>query len=861
MKNVLKPIWTSLLVLGLLGTYACQPGPGPAGPPGVSTGTLKGTVTNSLTKKPVADVDVVTDPVIPDIKIKTDASGNYTATLPIGIYTMKFQKTNFTAVSQTVSLVAGQTFSKNITLQPTAKVITNAGADKEGQSGASITLEAVVTTLDDSTINSYQWTQVSGAAAKIDNAKEKTARITLNTLPAYKEYLLSLFETLDRVNVQAINPHVLEAAEACTFKVTVVTTSGSYSDTVVVTTPLPYAVNNGLRNVPAGLPVLVHGKTQSAYEWSITAPAGSKSKLEDPTSRYTSFNPDVAGEYILTEKNSKATLTVYAGTYQGAISGIDDKGTPIAATCTTCHNGTIAEDQFTAWRKSGHADIFTSQLNTGTHYTEACFSCHTVGFNPDVANKGIDEASDYKAFADSGILSGPNPTNWKNTVAQYPQTAKMANIQCENCHGPNNHAKLHPNTTPTSARVSLSSDVCAECHGEPLRHARFQQWEESKHANMETAIAESGVETRGASAGHCGRCHSGNGFLQWISQGDLTKRIQGAKGDATIEELTAMGMGKDNIQPITCAVCHDPHDPGSTSGEPNNTTVRIQGNTSLLPSGYQAVNVGRGAICITCHNTRNGLHDAAHLPTNYSAPHVAAQGDVLMGQNAYLVNGNQRSPHANITDSCVRCHMEITPPPAQLSYQLAGTNHSFSATLQLCSSCHSDALNATSFQTAYEQLLEELAAKMGEYLLSKLPDKVTVKDYTPHTTGGKSYDIKSAVVVIDKTNIVSIGAAEVHGQQGFAFKLKQGVAFSYTGTNEQPHSVTLEEAQVQLGDITTDGKTAVIAPSDILVQAGWNYYLVHGDSSLGIHNPGFVDDVLRSSLDALFPVNVPQTGD
>src|SRR3989304_7023308 len=129
--------------------------------------------------------------------------------------------------------------------------------------------------------------------------------------------------------------------------------------------------------------------------------------------------------------------------------------------------------------------------------------------------------------------------------------AKNANIQCENCHGPNN-SPLHANGKIDAARVSLSADVCAACHGEPARHGRFQQWEESGHANTELAVEEAAVESRGATAAHCGRCQSSQGFLAWIQQPDLTKYIQGAKGNATVAELTAMGLTRDQVLPQTC---------------------------------------------------------------------------------------------------------------------------------------------------------------------------------------------------------------------------------------------------------------------------------------------------------------------
>jgi len=33
--------------------------------------------------------------------------------------------------------------------------------------------------------------------------------------------------------------------------------------------------------------------------------------------------------------------------------------------------------------------------------------------------------------------------------------------------------RLHPDGVLDTARISLSADVCASCHGEPPRHGRF----------------------------------------------------------------------------------------------------------------------------------------------------------------------------------------------------------------------------------------------------------------------------------------------------------------------------------------------------------------------------------------------------
>ena len=109
--------------------------------------------------------------------------------------------------------------------------------------------------------------------------------------------------------------------------------------------------------------------------------------------------------------------------------------TPDSA-CLACHNGTIAPDKFTTWKDSGHAFIMKQNINdpAGHWSATSCGPCHTVGYNQfatAIQNGGWDQVSKVEGFK---FTQGP--LAWTQTLANYPKTAKLSNIQCENCHGP-----------------------------------------------------------------------------------------------------------------------------------------------------------------------------------------------------------------------------------------------------------------------------------------------------------------------------------------------------------------------------------------------------------------------------------------
>ncbi len=349
-------------------------------------------------------------------------------------------------------------------------------------------------------------------------------------------------------------------------------------------------------------------------------------------------------------------------------------------------------------------------------------------------------------------MQPPGAANdYANMFANAAPVAKLANVQCENCHGPNG-SYAHMSAAPAGApsRVNIKAEVCGSCHGDPPRYGRYQQWKESLHANYNGAshgvanASSDNATTGNNSVNSCARCHTGQGFLAWVNQstasdgtiGNMNMLLQGAAnngngGNATGTELRALGLTAAEVHPRTCATCHDPHAEGSIAGVvPNNATVRVTGDIAMTAGGFAATGMGRGAVCVACHNSRNGKHDDTVLATDpiapiaFGTPHDRPMSDVLLGVNAYFVAPGQRGGHSYLADTCATCHMELTPPPAAFSYQETGTNHSFKADLTICGNCHGS-FDGGSLQATTAASMANLATSIANAVMTKLNNVTT----------------------------------------------------------------------------------------------------------------------------------------
>jgi hypothetical protein len=468
-------------------------------------------------------------------------------------------------------------------------------------------------------------------------------------------------------------------------------------------------VSGGLSTVGVGTPVYLEAQVNIAIpaadivgvSWVLTnqpvgsaaaltpSPLGTNVPVYEPADRLafqvagrTLLRPDVTGQYTVlatittaSEGTTNITFTITAGTYVGV------------NTCALCHSGgLVAKDMVQSWQTTAHSQIFTKgidgNLGIGAFYSQSCLACHTLGYdlNTNAVNGGFDDVMKQLGWAFPKVITNGN---W---AAVPPALQNLANIQCENCHGPGSeHAYALGNTNISNwPRLSLTvnSGDCNQCHDAPTHHVKGTEWYTSKHA------LASRIPT-GSNRSACVACHTSLGFLARIDGWSTTNTSFAA---------------------LSCQTCHEPH--GQTSPTNNPHLLRVLGNVTM-PDGTIVTNAGEGSLCLECHHTRNGAaatnvaNYQQGLPTWYGGSsfgvHDSPQGDMIEGINA--ITYGQTLPSSahryTVTNLCVGCHMQATAAgdPAflnagghtfHMSYNTVSTNgvtNSFSL-VGACAQCH-----------------------------------------------------------------------------------------------------------------------------------------------------------------------------
>lgn len=354
-----------------------------------------------------------------------------------------------------------------------------------------------------------------------------------------------------------------------------------------------------------------------------------------------------------------------------------------AATCQQCHPGPHAE-----WSATLHATALESLEAIGQGTNAQCVGCHTVGFG---------EEGGFKDRATTNSLAG---------------------VQCESCHGPGGAHVRDPINDAVKPYIDISADVCGKCH-QGSHHPNFEQWGESAHAHVNELVAEEMI-AGGSTVNNCGLCHSGDVFVAVNVRGD------------TVPEDAFAGLSPEDLNGISCAVCHDPHGRTGNAARPDegrDFQLRFRQVASPTPSNTveDVTNPSRFNLCGQCHHDRGRTWQTTSRP-----PHHSNQANIYVGEMPIPDPETQEplvlsrvSVHSFAAEQCSTCHMYRQDFQSEQAPAISG--HTFASTNQGCatSGCHPSVDAAIAAQAT---LQAEVQARLDD-ILDRLGDP-TVWEYT-----------------------------------------------------------------------------------------------------------------------------------
>ena len=523
------------------------------------------------------------------------------------------------------------------------------------------------------------------------------------------------------------------------------------------------------------------------------------------------FRPDAVGPYTvnatITTVGSGSTnlaVTITAATYLGL------------QTCAACHSGQFsgAPSIFNSYTNTPHATFFTLAIDglESSHYSASCISCHVAGYdtNSFAVNGGFDDVARQYGWTFPAVLTNGN---W---AAMPTAVQNLANIQCENCHGPGSQHLYSQGMVGNTNAISVNwaAGDCAQCHDSMTGHFKNAEWNNSLHAAASRTPS-------GTSRPQCVRCHAAPGFAGWATAGGMSLQNQYPNNiiwanasatnvvtySATTPTYTVEGNPPNTTYyPINCQTCHDPHNYS------NPHQLRMGYNVTLS-DGTAVTNAGSGGFCMECHNSRNGsvTNMMAKYPLsqwNWAGgsafgTHDSPQGDMLEGVNA-ITYGQQipSAPHADvISNTCAACHMQV----------IASTDPAFTKA------------GGHTFKMSYNVTNSGVVTKVPvTYVCTQCHGTVT------------SFDLPAP-------DYVGVGYSQGIQTQVQQLLNKLSTLYPPSGYQANPANYVAD------GKVKTSLSTYTNMPQQFL-NAAYNYQFVSMDGSLGVHNGPFAVGLLKASI-------------
>jgi hypothetical protein len=349
----------------------------------------------------------------------------------------------------------------------------------------------------------------------------------------------------------------------------------------------------------------------------------------------------------------------------------DHSGAQFSTVCTMCH--TLAA----GWKPAafdhsffpltlGHSTALCTQCHVGGNYTSVptdCYSCHQTDFTASTNPNHTAAGFSTQCQTCHTTTPGWKPATFNHNI--FPLTLGHATPTCSQCHTGNNYT-----TTPTD---------CYACHA-----ADFSSTNNPNHATAGFPQT-------------CQTCHTTN--PGWAPSSYNHNSFPLTLGHSGVACNTCHVGGNYNALPTACFSCHAADYNGTTN--PNHQSLAFSTTCTQCHTtnpGWTPASYDHGSFPLTLGHS--GLTCAAcHVGGNYNITTTACYSC-----HAADYNGTTNPNHQTLAFSttCTNCH--TTNPGWQPASYTQHDSQFFpiysgrhNGVWSLCSDCHTDAANYTTF--------------------------------------------------------------------------------------------------------------------------------------------------------------------
>jgi len=353
-----------------------------------------------------------------------------------------------------------------------------------------------------------------------------------------------------------------------------------------------------------------------------------------------------------------------------------------AQRCSQCH-----QNIHTDWTSTLHAKALETLEKIGQDKNAECLPCHTVGYG---------EEGGFKDRA---------------------TTNDLASVGCEVCHGGAADHVANVEDATKRPTITIAASLCGKCHTDS-HHPNYDDWLTSRHAKVTEPVDEELI-AGGTVPNNCGRCHSGDVFYKVFIRNE------------TVTETEFAGKTVADLNAVTCAICHNPHQKTGNAPQPEDgRDYQLRFPEIAFPTPTNTadatVDQSRFNLCGQCHHTRAGRDWTAtsrgphpSVQSNFFTGEMQVPDDPDTGEATEPLVPSISSVHLRAPEQCATCHLYRQDFQDENAPAVSG--HTYKVNLLACTTtpgCHASQqeieTRKTTFQSFVQAEVDGITTRLGD---------------------------------------------------------------------------------------------------------------------------------------------------